>query len=84
MERNWAIAGVTELTVRCKAAIPELAITCPDKFEKLMAGFYKRDKIADFVSKCEYMIQNDAEVRANIAKNKAVGKLIPYNKREQK
>jgi len=30
------------------------------------------------------MIQKDAEVRAKIAKNKAVGKLIPYNKREQK
>lgn len=59
-----AFAGVTELTVRCKAAIPELAIACSDKFEKLLAGFRKRDKIADFFSKFEYMIQNDAEVRS--------------------
>ncbi|XP_074539226.1 uncharacterized protein LOC141800530 [Halichoeres trimaculatus] len=79
-----AFAGVTELTVRCKAAIPELAIACPDKFEKLLAGFSNRDKVADFVSKCEDIIKNDADVRAKIAKNKAVGKLIPYNKKEQK
>lgn len=84
MGEACALAGVTELTVRCKAPIPELAIACPNKFEKLLAGFCKSDKIADFVSKCEHVIQNDAEVRAKIAANKAVGKLILYTKREQK
>lgn len=61
-----------------------MAIASPEKFEELLAGFNKRGKISDFLSKCEDLIENDAQVRAEIAKLKNEGNLIPYIKREPK
>ncbi|KAL2089305.1 hypothetical protein ACEWY4_013993 [Coilia grayii] len=78
-----AKAGVTELTVRSKAAIPEIAIASPDHFQDLMAAHSKRGKIVDLLSKCEFLIESDQKVKDAIMLKKAEGKLIPYVKREK-
>lgn len=48
----------------------KLAIASLEKFKELLAGYHKRDKIADFISRCEYIIQNDAQSGPILLKTK--------------
>ena len=69
-------------TVASSAAIAELAISAPDKFEDVMKGYTSRQKLKVFALECARVLSEDPQLMAEVDKLKDEGKLLPLQKRK--
>ena len=78
----YIAVGFDRNTITTNAAVAELAIAAPDKFDLLLKGYSRVDQLKSFVRQCSQAINDDPLVMAEIEKLKAEGKLLPFLKRK--
>ncbi|KAK7938558.1 hypothetical protein WMY93_001884 [Mugilogobius chulae] len=72
--------GVDRNTIVCNAAVAELAIADPQKYNELKQRRNPNDKLSDFTKACNDAICNDIAVSNNIHSLKQSNQLLPLRK----
>lgn len=82
MAEAYERIGVDRNTIVMSAPFAELAIAAPEKFQSLLEGYKKGDKISKFTEKCKVAAQEEEiEKKIDEMKKKKI-KLLPITKKQ--
>lgn len=82
LRSSYKAVGVDRNTVVASAAIAELAIVSQTKYEELLQGYSRGQKLQTFIQKCSDALCNDPALLSEVDKLKKNGKLLPIIKRK--
>ena len=70
-------------TIKSTAAIAELSIAAPDRFQILMSRRREGEKLAHFNNICQDEIDENEEIRATVKSLKKDKKLLDFNNKKK-
>lgn len=77
LQESYRSVGVDRNTICSGAAIVELSVVCPTKFEELLSGYGHGDKLMPFIQKCRDVIKHDPTLIQEVENQKKSGRLLP-------
>ncbi|MGL5956379.1 MAG: hypothetical protein ACRC0X_07240 [Brevinema sp.] len=84
LRSSYKAVGVDRNTVVASAAIAELAIVSQKKYEEVLQGYSRGQKLQTFIQKCSDVLSNDPTLMLEVDQLKKNGKLLPIIKRKLK
>ncbi|KAM3621228.1 uncharacterized protein V6R79_008224 [Siganus canaliculatus] len=81
-KQSFRAVGVDRNTIVGTAPIAELAIAFPERYEELLEGFSRLQKMQVFVEQCAKFIENHPATMSQVENLKRSGKRLPFCKRK--